>query len=83
MKVDVYTPIKETAKNIARIFYKRFDNRNEDDTMEPIIYHVFNIDYESLKPLLSEFILEVRESKTGEIIWPKLSKRALEKRLGL
>lgn len=75
MKVDIYTPIKETASYIARKFNKRV---GEDDSMEPITYNIRNLEYKVLKPLLGEMILEVRDSKKGEIIWPKI-KKFLEK----
>jgi len=68
MKVDVYTPLKETARYIAKKFNKGV---GEDDSMEPVMYHICRVDYRGLKPLLSEMILEVRDSRNGEVIWPK------------
>ena len=80
MEVDVYTPIKEFARYLSKRFYKRFRGYESE---EPIIYNVFKVEYNDIESLLSEFMCEVRDSKNGRIIWPRLSKEELEKRFGL
>ena len=80
MEVDVYTPIKEFARYLSKRFNKRF---RRDESEDPIIYNVCKVEYKDIESLLSEFMCEVRNSKNGRIIWPRLSKEELEKRFGL
>lgn len=80
MKVDVYTPMKETARYLSKRFHKEI---GKDECEEIVMYNVCNIKYKNIEPLLSEFMCEVREFKTGKIIWPKLNKREIKERFGL